>query len=200
MKGICYLVCAGDPVPLDFTPVDGDLVIAVDGGYDHLRRAGLSPQLCVGDFDSLGVVPDEKNTVVLDPVKDVTDTFAAAAEGLERGYTEFRFYCALGGRLSHTLANIHTLAYLLHNGARGVIVGDGTEITVLDKFAAIGDCYYFSLFPLTETATVRIEGSKYDGTFTFTHADSLGVSNEPLQNATVTVLHGEVIAITEKNK
>ena len=198
MKGICYLVCAGDYVPLTFKPTGGDLVIAVDGGYDYLRRAGIAPHLCVGDFDSLGVVPDAENTVVLNPVKDVTDTFAAATEGLQRGYTEFRFYCALGGRLSHTIANIHTLAYLMHRGAHGVIVDDCTEIIVFDKSALIGACDYFSLFPLTETATVRISGSKYDGTFTLTHADSLGVSNEPLNNAAVAVISGEVIAITEK--
>lgn len=197
MKGICYLVCAGDPVPLDFDPDADDLVIAVDGGYEYLRRAGIIPHLCVGDFDSLGMIPSDANIIKLDPIKDVTDTFAAAAEGLRRGYTEFRLYCALGGRLSHTIANIHTLAHLMHNGARGVIFGVGSEVTVFNKTAEFVGCDYFSLFPLTETATARIEGGKYDGTFTFTHADSLGVSNEPQKRAKVTVVCGEVIAITE---
>lgn len=198
MKGICYLVCAGDPAPLDFTPTADDLVVAVDGGYMHLQRAGLAPYLAVGDFDSLGGVPVIDNVLCLDPVKDVTDTFAAAEEGLRRGYRDFRLYCALGGRLSHTLANIHTLAHLMHHGAHAVIVGDGTEIRVFDKKADFAPGGYLSLFPLTDTATVRISGCKYDGTFTFTHADSLGVSNEPLDGATVKVLSGEVVAVAEK--
>lgn len=198
MNGICYLVCAGDPVSLDFTPSAGDLVIAVDGGYGYLQLAGIAPNLCVGDFDSLGFAPTFGDTVKLEPVKDVTDTFAAVCEGLRRGYTEFRIYCALGGRLSHTIANIHTIAYLMRSGARGVLVGDGTEITVFDKFARFASGVYLSLFPLTDTATVQIIGCKYSGTFTLTHADSLGVSNEPSDGATVKVISGEVIAVTEK--
>lgn len=198
MKGICYLVCAGEPAALDFSPGSDDFVIAVDGGYAYLQKAGIAPQLAVGDFDSLGVVPEAGGVIRLDPVKDVTDTFAAAAEGLRRGYRDFRLYCALGGRLSHTLANIHTLAHLLRSGARAVIVGDGVEITVFDKEAHFAAGGYLSLFPLGGNATVEITGCKYDGTFTFTHADSLGVSNEPLDGATVKVIDGEVVAITEK--
>lgn len=191
------MICAGEPVPLDFARKQGDLIIAVDGGYAHLRKEGITPDLCVGDFDSLGFVPDE-SVIALEPIKDVTDTFFAAEEGLKRGYTEFRLYCALGGRLSHTMANIHTLAHLTRKGAHGVIAGDCGEVTVFDKTARFDQGGYLSLFPLDGNATVRIRGCKYNGMFTLTHADSLGVSNEPLENAAVDVICGEVIAITEK--
>ena len=38
--GICYIVGAGDFYK-PFTPEKDDLVIAADGGYDHLKRFGI---------------------------------------------------------------------------------------------------------------------------------------------------------------
>ena len=35
--GICYIVGAGD-FTSEFSPSDNDLVIAADGGYDHLKK------------------------------------------------------------------------------------------------------------------------------------------------------------------
>lgn len=200
MSGICYLVCAGEEVPLDFVSKKDDFVIAVDGGFLALKRAGIEPHLALGDFDSLGYIPQGTDTVVFDSVKDETDTFAAAQEGLRRGYREFRIYCALGGRLSHTIANIQTLTYLRKQGVNAVIVGDRMRLCVLGthtEFAAGG---YLSLFPLGGEAEVRIGNCKYAGTFVLTPFDSLGASNEPTEGAFVDVLRGNVLAVTEEKE
>lgn len=197
-KGICYLVAAGESVPLDFVPNDSDLVIAVDGGLKYLQRAKITPNIILGDFDSLGYIPDEPSTLRLDPVKDETDAFAAAAEGLKRGYRNFVIYCALGGRLSHTLANIHTLSYLHNNGAEAKIIGEGTELFIIGQSAQVAAGGYMSLIPIGGAAEVMIENCKYSGTFKLTTLDSLGVSNEPLEGAKVTVISGEALVIIER--
>ena len=125
---ICYIVCAL-PQNHAFSPEKRDLVIAADGGYAQL--GGIHPDLVVGDFDSLGYVP-ENETVVRHPAeKDDTDTMLAARIGLERGYRAFLLLGGVGGRLDHTLANIQTLAFLRENGARAALLGDGETITLL---------------------------------------------------------------------
>ncbi|NLG03515.1 MAG: thiamine diphosphokinase, partial [Clostridia bacterium] len=53
----CYIVGAGDFDRDRFTPSPGDYIIAADGGYRHLSDAGISPDLVLGDFDSLDMIP-----------------------------------------------------------------------------------------------------------------------------------------------
>lgn len=198
MEKICYLVLAGEPIKLDFAPKDGDLVIAVDGGLTQLARAGIKPQLIVGDFDSLGYTPPGGEVVKLDSIKDMSDTFAALGEGMSRGYTHFRLYCALGGRLSHTLSNISAMKFLHDNGCHGELFGDGIRAFTCSTRAEVPESGYMSVLPLTDSATVKITDCKYSGTFTMTRADSLGISNEPNKNAAVTVTSGVVLIILEK--
>ena len=96
--GICYVVGAGEFCPRGLTPGPGDLVIAADGGYGQLKQWGMSPHLAVGDFDSLGRVPEDVE-VVRHPVrKDDTDMMLAVQEGLARGCGRFLIYGGLGGR------------------------------------------------------------------------------------------------------
>ena len=59
----CILVGAGAHYESDIiTPCSDDYVIAVDGGYDHLKEKGITPDLILGDFDSacIGSLVKEK--------------------------------------------------------------------------------------------------------------------------------------------
>ncbi|MDE6059628.1 MAG: thiamine diphosphokinase [Clostridia bacterium] len=197
MKKTCYLVCAGERVPLDFTPHGGDLVIAVDGGAKYLEESGKTADLFLGDFDSLGFVPQAENVIKLKAEKDETDTTAAVDEGLRRGYRNFEIYCALGGRLSHTIANINTLLYLSRRGADAKIIGENCELFVIRGKAQFEKGGYLSLLPLSGTADVIIQNCKYGGNIHLTNENGYGISNEPLEGASVEVVAGEVLAVIE---
>lgn len=180
---ICYIVGAGADFGLDFVPLEGDLLIAADGGYARVRTAGLTPDLIIGDFDSLGRVPREDHVVVLPAVKDVTDTYAAIQLGLERGYVRFRLYGCTGGRIDHTLANIQTAAELAEKGVECVIVDEHQLITALSNgMMAFGPERrgYLSVFSHTDCCTgVSLKGLKYElEDAQLTNRFPLGVSNE----------------------
>ena len=110
----------------------GMLAIAADGGLDHMRAMGLSPDFVIGDFDSLsGDVPDGDRSVRLPPQKDDPDLLSALKVGWSRGAREFHIYGALGGRIDHTIANMQLMALLASHGGIGYLYGDGSIVTAI---------------------------------------------------------------------
>ncbi|MBQ3006721.1 MAG: thiamine diphosphokinase [Clostridia bacterium] len=180
---VCYVVGAGDCTSLDFERKSGDLIIAADGGYKYLASAGIKPDILIGDFDSLGDIPENENIVRLNPVKDITDMDAAVGIGIEKGYSEFVIYGALGGRFDHSLANIQLLARLSQQGKKAELRNGETVITAVTDGKITFDSShkgYVSVFSHSDICEkVCIRGLKYTledaalkNTFT------LGISNE----------------------
>ena len=124
------IFCAGvldAPVP---APNPSDVIIAADGGLTHVQQLGLEPDVILGDFDSLGYIP--QNSAVFPVEKDDTDAMLAARRGLELSCDRFLFYGALEGpRMDHAVANFQTLQFLADRGARGILVGKDTWVTIL---------------------------------------------------------------------
>ncbi len=115
----CYIVGAGDFTPRGFAPGPDDLVLAADGGYRALYSLGYTPDLLLGDFDSLGDLPLPADLPVLRfPVrKDDTDAGLALRHGLDLGFRDFALYGCAGGRVDHLLANFQSMARVSRLGA-----------------------------------------------------------------------------------
>lgn len=180
---ICYIVGAGECKKLDFTKKDGDIVIAADGGYKYLQRAGIKPDIVIGDFDSLGKAPEGEKIIRLKPEKDVTDTYAAVSEGIKCGYSRFNIYGASGGRIEHTLANIQLIASLAEKNMQASIFDGSTVITAITAKALRFDSAYngyISIFAHSDKCTgVCLRGLKYPlENAELSNLFPLGVSNE----------------------
>jgi len=126
--GDCYIVGAAGS-RCEFQKEEGDLLIAADGGYRDLLRAGLVPDILLGDFDSLedASLPQDIPTYRHPVMKDDTDMGLALKLGLEKGYRRFYLYGGAGGRTDHTLANLQLLSSLANRGASGYLVGERNE-------------------------------------------------------------------------
>ena len=85
----CLIFGAGSFYGLPRSVEAGDLVIAADGGWHVCQMLGITPDLLLGDFDSLGEVPEFGHILRLPVEKDDTDMVRAVKEGLARGETEF---------------------------------------------------------------------------------------------------------------
>lgn len=85
MSKVCHIVGGGDFFGIRPTG-EGDFIIAADKGLLYLQNLGITPNLVIGDFDSLGHTPNGRNIIVLPCEKNDTDMGAAVAEGVMRGY------------------------------------------------------------------------------------------------------------------
>ncbi len=146
------------------------------------REAPLTPHLIVGDFDSLGRVP-EGNNIIRHPVeKDDTDTMLAIKTGLERGYRDFLLYGCLGGRLDHAYANLQALVFLARRGASGWLLGESLAVTAIRNgrldFGADHEGVISVFCPDGEARGVTLTGLHYPlQDAVLTSAFPLGVSN-----------------------
>ena len=196
----CFIVGAGEFTG-HYSPGEDDYVIAADAGFPALVSRGVTPDLVVGDFDSLGFTPEHPNVVLCAAEKDDTDMMLAVRQGLSRGYRSFVIDGGTDGRLDHTLANFQILSFLAENGARGVLLGrDMCAAAVRNgslRFLS-GGSGYVSVFCAGERARgVSLSGLKFplhDAELTFVYP--LGVSNEFTgESAAVSVLDGSLIVI-----
>ena len=183
---ICYIFGAGEFVPCNITLTESDLVIAADGGYDHLLQIGLRADVVIGDFDSVTSSEIWEDTVceklTYPPEKDDTDMMLAIKLGLSRGFGQFNAYGGLGGRLDHTVANIQALSFLAEHSAQGILHHPDYELTVIknSSFTVAKDkTGYISVFSLSDTSeNVTIKGLEYElEGATLTNSFPLGVSN-----------------------
>ncbi len=180
----CWIFGAGSFHGLPEAIQPGDFVIAADGGWRVCRELDITPDLLLGDFDSLGEVPDFGHILRLPVEKDDTDMVRAVKEGLAKGEKEFHLLGGMGGQRSdHTVANMQTLAYLTAHGAKGWLYGDGERYTAIcgpDTLTlASRDSGILSVFCLgADAAGVTIRGAQYElENAALTAFFPLGVSN-----------------------
>ncbi len=83
-----------------------DLAVACDGGYQNAIKAGIVPNVLVGDMDSLVQTPDGVKVFKYPSEKDFTDGEAGLEYLIENGCNEIFVYFGLGRRLSHTISNL----------------------------------------------------------------------------------------------
>lgn len=183
----CFIFAAGSFYGLRERPVSDDFVIAADAGYRICLKENLSPDLLLGDFDSMDPPADFAHSRRLPVEKDDTDTLAAIKTGLEQSCDIFYIYGGTGGkRLDHTLANLQSLLFLRRRGARGFLYDDDFVWTVLENEALTVrktvEWGLFSAFCLGDRAEgVDEEGLQYPLKDAVLTSDfPLGVSNHIL--------------------
>ncbi len=198
--GKCVIFCAGEFSSLAEPVSAEDYVIAADGGLRHVRALGILPDAILGDFDSLGYVPQDAQVFPVE--KDDTDAMLAIRHGLARGFREFWLYGSLDGpRLDHTLANLQALLFLSRQNARGTLLGLTQAATLLTGGTLTfppsmqGDISIFAFGG--DARGVSISGLQYAlQDAVLTPGFPLGCSNHFLgREATITVAQGTVLLI-----
>lgn len=200
----CILFCAAGFDRLVRPIGPEDFIIAADGGLTHTQALGLEPNEIIGDFDSLGYVPQDARVFPVE--KDDTDSMLAVRRGLDLGYREFLIYGGMDGkRLDHTIANFQTLQFLADHGACGWLVGRDYLAMALKNGTlsfpqgTTGDISVFCLGP--DARGVTLKGLFYPlENGILTSGFPLGVSNHFTGNAaSVTVEDGSLLILWERS-
>ena len=194
--------CATEKLARELASDEAFALVAVDGGYRVCKELGRTPDLALGDFDSLGFVPDDCPVLAVSPIKDESDLELALRWALERGFTEARMFGFTGGRLDHTLAALQVCAWACEQGFRLALVARDAEI----RFLVGPDVLEIpsrekgtvSLFAMNdEISGLTIEGLLYQvQDATLTSRSSRGLSNEFIGgSARISLSEGTAVVI-----
>ena len=202
-KKICHIVGAGDFKKFSYSK--NDYIIAADGGYEHLKKNNITPNLLIGDFDSIKNIPNGIKKISLPQAKDFTDTYAAIKEGVKLNYKTFYIHGGTGGRTEHTIANIQLICKLAQENFEAYIFDKNFTATAINNNKIFFDKNhkgYISIFSHTDKSLgVNIKNLKYELTnATLTNNFPLGVSNEFIQkDSFVSVQNGTLILFYSSN-
>lgn len=202
----CIIFTGGNPEPRLPEGLDtkNAFIIAADSGYKNCKELGITPDLAVGDYDSLGFEPNDCERISMPCEKDDTDLMFAAREAIKRGRTDITILGAMGGRFDHTFANVQTLAFIQSRGGRGRILSQNELIALVTpgKYT-VGAKRGFSLSLFSyggEVTGLTIKGVKYaleNGSVSDTFP--IGISNEILgESAEISFERGRLLIVQSR--
>ena len=187
-----------------------DFIICADGGAKHILNIGITPQVILGDFDSINpatkkyYIEKEVKFIEFPKDKDFTDTELAVEYAIEQGAKEITLMGVMGSRMDHTLANISLLMPLSVRGIHARIVDENNEIILTRESLSISGSpgEILSIIPLSE----RVEGLSLTGMeypldrATIKFGSSLGISNRFLSDhAQVDFESGSILLIKSRD-
>ncbi|MBI2267480.1 MAG: thiamine diphosphokinase [Armatimonadetes bacterium] len=164
-----------------------NLIIAANGGFRFLAKAGIRPSLVVGDLDSLS--KSERDSLAGQAIqtrlhprhKDKTDAELALEAAIEEGALRILCFGMLGKRLDQTLANVLLLSRDFGKRAQICFLDSGREVfSVRSKMEWRGTPgERVSIIPLTPVVSgVTLKGLLYGLSGETLHQGSTrGISN-----------------------
>lgn len=187
-----------------------DVLIAADGGLQHILMLGLVPSVLIGDLDSLS----RENRHVLETGdtriyqyphdKNETDFELALHYAVETGYREMLIVAALGGRLDQTIGNLMLLTDPILAGL-DIRADDGVEEAFFTRTSCRlrgkpGDL--ISLIPWGGEATgVTTDGLRWplSGDILKPHK-TRGISNELLGGTASVVIQSGLLLVVHRRQ
>ncbi len=136
------LVIAGggarpDEMLLKAACLHADAVLAADSGAQWLMECGITPDVLLGDFDSISpgaleILQNNGRTrwVRHRTDKDQTDMELCVEEAIRMGAGKVSLFSAIGSRMDHSLANLFLLYPFLKAGVEAWIIDSRNRVTM----------------------------------------------------------------------
>ncbi len=164
-------------------------MVVCDGAYSRIKDLQITPDVVIGDFDSIGEIDEDLHTRYIKlEGQETTDLEKALNHLAEKGYTDINIVWATGKRLDHTLNNFATLAK--YADIRIVLIDDYSRSFILPKTYTkrYEKGQALSLIPLPHCEGITTQNLKYN----LQNEDLLlgqrsGTSNEAIGNGLVKI-------------
>ncbi len=179
-------------------------VICADGGFRHMDKLGLTPDIVIGDMDSVKADLHGEKTIVYPVRKDFTDSEIAVNYAIDNGFSDLVLIGFTGTRTDHTLTNLFLLKGISERGARAKIIDEHNIIRYAEKENIIrgkkGDIV--SIIPIGgDVSGITTEGLDYPlFSETLEFGKGRGVSNVMTgDECRITVKNGSALIIKSKD-
>ena len=203
----CVIIGGGDCSKeiIESNVTENDFIICADSGYDFVIKTHFSPDLLIGDFDSIksSICENQKN-IKLPVEKDVTDTEAALNYAIDLGYKDFLILGGTGGRFEHTFANISLICKCANSQLNCVMSDEKHKYMSIHnskKEIDYKENQQISVFAFGEKAYgVTEEGFHYTiKDYTLNPFEPLGISNDIISDkGIISVKNGTLLIIETK--
>jgi len=168
-------------------------IVALDGAYDKLLAMQISPDIVIGDWDSLHSLEATMHTkFIKDDNQENTDLEKAIDYLLSKGRTDINIVWSTGKRLDHTLNNLATLAkypeakIVVYDNHSKAFILPKTYVKFYDKGTPL------SLIPLHTATGISTENLKYNlKKEALEFGKRSGNSNEAATSGKVTISYSE---------
>lgn len=186
---------------------DNDYIVCADGGVNHLLKIDKTPNIVLGDLDSVGKEELEvlkKKSIEIKkfpPMKDETDTELCVDYLLEKGFKNITLMGVTGTRIDHMLANIYLLKKIYKAGYSGSIIDENNRIYYTEDKISLEKRkdYFVSLIPINkEGVEISLEGFLYP--LKNEHLDfgsTRGISNKIIEETGEIKLYSGCILVIE---
>lgn len=187
-------------------PKGDDLCIAADAGYRDAQELGERVNILIGDFDSLGTIPEGDMEVLQVPAeKDLTDTQIAVETALARGADEIILIGGLGSRMDHSLSTLAILEDLRERHVHAHINNGYNRVHYLNASSTLilrSGFRYLSVLAIDEKIKgLSIDGCKYPlKRATLNRRLQYAISNEITGNcAMISLRRGRIFVIESRD-
>lgn len=187
-----------------------EYVICADGGLEKAEYLNLSPNIIIGDLDSVNAFVLKKyrdmdiEIVKYPAEKNFTDMELAIEYAVDKGYKDIVLIGATGSRLDHTVANTLLIEAYFKKGVKIKIIDNNNLVQIVTNKMEIKykQNYFVSIIPTTDRIEgITLEGFKYPlNNVNVNRGSTLCISNQIIEEKGIITLNkGNALVFVSKD-
>lgn len=147
-------------------------IVCCDGAVSHLKQLGYTPEIIVGDMDSISETDyiEFKDRIYIDASEEYNDLQKALKLCLSRGWNEITILGGFGKREDHSIANLSIMhSYSVNMNQE---ITKGTRIRMVTNFGVFTPIFntttfetfpgqQVSVFSISKGTKITFQGLKY---------------------------------------